>query len=162
MRSTLLLIVLLVSFECAAQEMQHIGWVDLVPKSDRQKQMMDRYREVNHSGNDIGEQPNYGFVRPILNGAIIQISGFIVEIEPESTGKQEYFLVPYVGACIHVPPPPMNQIIRLVFNTVLPQVDTWEYVSLEGTLTTDMFATESMTVGYQLMASHFEKIKSPL
>ena len=27
------------------------------------------------------------------------------------TSVQQFLLVPYVGACIHVPPPPPNQIV---------------------------------------------------
>jgi hypothetical protein len=42
----------------------------------------------------------------------VKIAGYIVPIEYND--KQvitEFFLVPYCGACIHVPPPPPNQII---------------------------------------------------
>ena len=47
-----------------------------------------------------------------LNGAMVRIPGFIVplEFDDEQTVTQ-FFLVPYFGACLHMPPPPPNQII---------------------------------------------------
>jgi len=47
-----------------------------------------------------------------LNGAIIRIGGYPVPLETNAKGEvTEFFLVPYPGACIHVPPPPPNQLI---------------------------------------------------
>ena len=47
-----------------------------------------------------------------LNGSMVRIPGFIVplEFDDEQTVTQ-FFLVPYFGACLHMPPPPPNQII---------------------------------------------------
>lgn len=42
----------------------------------------------------------------------IRLPGFIVPLEfDDDMNIREFFLVPYYGACIHVPPPPPNQII---------------------------------------------------
>ena len=42
----------------------------------------------------------------------IRIPGFIVPLESsKSQMVTEFFIVPYFGACIHMPPPPPNQII---------------------------------------------------
>lgn len=50
--------------------------------------------------------------RPEFNGADIRLPGFIVPLEfDDDMNIREFFLVPYYGACIHVPPPPPNQII---------------------------------------------------
>jgi uncharacterized protein len=49
-----------------------------------------------------------------LDGQMLRIPGFIVPLEEDSEGRvTEFFLVPYVGACIHVPPPPPNQIVYI-------------------------------------------------
>ena len=51
-------------------------------------------------------------VNPELDGAHVRIPGFIVPLERRADGAiSEFFLVPYFGACIHVPPPPPNQIV---------------------------------------------------
>ncbi len=42
----------------------------------------------------------------------IRLPGFVVPLEfDDEMNIREFFLVPYYGACIHVPPPPPNQII---------------------------------------------------
>ena len=48
-----------------------------------------------------------------LSGKAVRIPGYLLPLE--FTGKRvtEFFLVPYVGACIHIPPPPPNQIIHV-------------------------------------------------
>src|SRR5690606_27310233 len=47
-----------------------------------------------------------------LDGLQVRVPGFVVPLERSADGLlSEFFLVPYFGACIHVPPPPPNQII---------------------------------------------------
>jgi hypothetical protein len=46
-----------------------------------------------------------------LDGKRVRIGGYVVPLDFESTTVKEFLLVPFVGACIHVPPPPANQII---------------------------------------------------
>lgn len=53
-----------------------------------------------------------------LNGKKISIPGFMVPLEDDAQQVSEFLLVPYAGACIHVPPPPPNQMVyvKLVHN----------------------------------------------
>ena len=45
-----------------------------------------------------------------------RIPGFVVPLKTtEDIRILEFFLVPYYGACIHVPPPPPNQIIHVKY-----------------------------------------------
>jgi hypothetical protein len=46
-----------------------------------------------------------------LNGKQIRLPGYILPLEMSGSQVTEFLLVPYVGACIHVPPPPPNQIV---------------------------------------------------
>tara|TARA_B100000676_G_C18088507_1_gene857285 strand:+ start:5408 stop:6067 length:660 start_codon:yes stop_codon:yes gene_type:complete len=48
-----------------------------------------------------------------LNGRFIRLAGYILPLEFNESGVDEFFLVPYIGACIHVPPPPPNQIVYI-------------------------------------------------
>jgi hypothetical protein len=44
----------------------------------------------------------------------IRIPGFIVPLETdEQQNITEFFIVPYFGACIHLPPPPPNQMLHV-------------------------------------------------
>ena len=45
------------------------------------------------------------------NGKLVRIPGYLVPLEYDGTGVSAALLVPYVGACIHVPPPPANQMV---------------------------------------------------
>jgi hypothetical protein len=55
---------------------------------------------------------------PALNNAHIKLPGFVVPLERGKDGLiDEFFLVPYFGACIHVPPPPPNQIVYVKMRT---------------------------------------------
>lgn len=46
-----------------------------------------------------------------LQGKRISIPGFMVPLEDDAEQVTEFLLVPYAGACIHVPPPPPNQMV---------------------------------------------------
>ena len=46
-----------------------------------------------------------------LAGKRVNIPGFMVPLEDDLEDVTEFLLVPYAGACIHVPPPPPNQIV---------------------------------------------------
>lgn len=51
-------------------------------------------------------------VNQALDGKTIKLPGFVVPLTVSADGVvSEFLLVPYVGACIHVPPPPPNQIV---------------------------------------------------
>jgi hypothetical protein len=49
-----------------------------------------------------------------LNGAEIRLADFVVPLEHEGSALREFLLVPCFGACIHVPPPPANQVVHAV------------------------------------------------
>ena len=46
-----------------------------------------------------------------LDQKSVRLAGYALPLEFSGTGVNEFLLVPYVGACIHVPPPPPNQIV---------------------------------------------------
>ncbi len=46
-----------------------------------------------------------------LNKKLVSVPGFMVPLEDDADQVSEFLLVPFAGACIHVPPPPPNQMI---------------------------------------------------
>ncbi len=52
---------------------------------------------------------------PELDKREIKIPGYLLPLEFEGQTVTEFLLVPYVGACIHVPPPPPNQIVQVSY-----------------------------------------------
>lgn len=49
-----------------------------------------------------------------LIGQEIRIPGYLLPLEIRNRKAVEFLLVPTVGACIHTPPPPANQLIHVV------------------------------------------------
>ncbi len=100
---------LLMPAAARAASYQEITWDDLVPPGIP-------YAEVIGEG-DLDEQTDTW--RPIfdengvklnaaLDGQKIKMPGYITPLEITSDGMTEFLLVPYLGACIHVPPPPLE------------------------------------------------------
>lgn len=48
-----------------------------------------------------------------LDGREVRIAGYLLPLESSDTAIMEFLLVPYVGACIHFPMPPSNQIVHV-------------------------------------------------
>lgn len=74
-------------------------------------------------------------VEPAINGQRVKIPGFVVPLERKGDEVSEFLLVPYFGACVHVPPPPSNQIIHVVPSKPVKGMRTMETFWISGTLT---------------------------
>lgn len=89
-------------------------------------------------------------IRPDLDGKPIRIAGFVVPLEGTAQSLTEFLLVPYFGACIHVPPPPSNQIIHIKSSKPLSGVRSMDAIWVSGTLHTAITDTAMGTSGYRL------------
>lgn len=90
-------------------------------------------------------------IRPEYNNRKVKIPGFIVPLEfSENQNVTSFFLVPYFGACIHVPPPPPNQIIYGEYPKGFRLESLYDPFWLEGTLTTDVTALDLGTSAYTM------------
>jgi len=54
-------------------------------------------------------------VNETLNQKQIRLAGYVLPLEMDGMKVTEFLLVPYVGACIHEPVPPANQIVLVKF-----------------------------------------------
>lgn len=163
-----------------ASTVQTLEWTDLLPPEDLAK--MEALPEVSHEG---GEGPANGLkqqmnnndpsnqdpanqawaevlqsanVRGELNGKKVKIPGFIVPIEyDEAQNITAFFLVPYFGACIHVPPPPPNQIIFVTNAKGLKADMIYNPFWIEGTLTTATMSHDLANSAYSLKADNISE-----
>lgn len=69
-----------------------------------------------------------------LNNANIEISGYLLPLNFDQGKANEFLLVPWVGACIHTPAPPKNQIIFLRTSEWMSAVELYDPVMLSGKL----------------------------
>ena len=87
-----------------------------------------------------------------LNGKRVRIGGYIVPLDFEATTIKEFLLVPFVGACIHVPPPPANQIVYVKAEKGFALAGQFDPVWVTGTMKTETAFTGLADAGYTLDA----------
>jgi uncharacterized protein len=92
-----------------------------------------------------------------LNGKRVKIGGYVVPLDFESTTVKEFLLVPFVGACIHVPPPPSNQIVYVKSDKGFEISDAFDPVTVTGTIKTETAFTGLADAGYSLEAETVER-----
>lgn len=92
-----------------------------------------------------------------MNEQPVRIPGFIVPLEfDEEQAVTRFFLVPFFGACIHVPPPPPNQIIFIEYPQGLKLEALYDPFWVSGVLKTTMIENEVATSAYSMVMDTFE------
>jgi hypothetical protein len=91
-----------------------------------------------------------------LDGRRVRIGGYVVSLDFEATKVKEFLLVPFVGACIHVPPPPANQIVYVKSDKGFEVSGMFEPVWVTGTLKVSAAFTGLAEAGYSLQAETVE------
>lgn len=92
-----------------------------------------------------------------LDGQTVRIPGFVVPLEGDGRTIREFLLVPYFGACVHVPPPPSNQLIHVMPAQPIP--GNWDMtpVWVVGELAVTRFDSSLGSAGYRLRAQAVEE-----
>ncbi|MET1219225.1 MAG: DUF3299 domain-containing protein [Glaciecola sp.] len=143
-RFSLLLFAVLCHASVLAKTPKELYWEDMVPEDFVTSEVT-----VDHMNNMTQAQPNAP-VRVELDGQFVKIPGFVVPLEGTATETSEFLLVPYFGACIHVPPPPSNQIVFVKFAEPVPIDNLYDAVWVTGTLTTERWTGDIASVSYSL------------
>jgi hypothetical protein len=150
-------------------------WEDLIPASEREIMLemmeltrnphgipVDPDKDLNEQLNrvfDLTQDPDYqGLmnsinVRAELDQQDIRLPGFIVPLEMnEENAIVEFFLVPYYGACIHVPPPPPNQIVFVRYEKGLQLQEIWKPFYVSGRIFTELHEDDIAVTAYTMAA----------
>lgn len=89
-----------------------------------------------------------------LEGRAVRVAGFVVPLELDAENRVvEFFLVPWFGACLHLPPPPPNQLILVRSDRGVPPGHPEEPVWVEGILGTEVTDHELGRAAYVLAAT---------
>ncbi|WP_420560759.1 DUF3299 domain-containing protein [Tepidicaulis sp.] len=145
-----------------------LSWEDLMPPGEEER-LMELYEQQMSTMPDMSLIPEGSAAdKPIqfgtynvvedLNGKNIRIPGFMVPFELNAGEVTEFLLVPYFGACIHVPPPPPNQIIYVTAKEDV--LFTWDAVWIEGVLKTDKHLNDLGNAAYTLELTKVEAYES--
>lgn len=168
-----LILVALPAFYVKADAFKTIEWTDLMPEEDLK--LLEQMPEVSHDYSQPspfdedyqGDDPaakqwtqilQSAGVRSEYNNSKVRIPGFIVPLEfDDQQNVTSFFLVPYFGACIHVPPPPPNQIIYVSGAKNLKADMIYSPFWISGTLTTEKMTHDLANAAYSLKADKIEE-----
>ncbi len=102
-----------------------------------------------------------------LNGRQVRMPGYALPLEYSGTQITEFLLVPWVGACIHTPPPPPNQIVYVKLDEGIENQGRFTPMWVTGEMTVKaatknlylVDGSSGIDVGYSLEASQVEPYK---
>lgn len=144
-----------------ANELQQIDWRDLLPASERKKYNPDAPAPM-HGPLGEGGPPAVQVVTTSVNRdldqALVKLPGFIVPIGEAKNGTvREFYLVPYIGEDIHVPPPPSNQMVYVRSTTGVAIEAVHEAYWVTGKMRVETRTTPLGTSAYSLVANKVEQ-----
>lgn len=172
-----LFICLNLSLVASASDFEEIDWTDLLPAEDLHAlenppayldEIEDGSVEDELSSSMVGAleqstQPDDSYQQALIStnivesfdGQDIRLPGFIVPVNMNDTQEvTEFFLVPYFGACIHLPPPPPNQIIYVRHEAGIKIDDIYTPYWVEGRLETSLTENDVAVSAYAMHADN--------
>ena len=161
MRRALLALLLLTTTPLWAAQPKELTWSEMIPP-DAAPEVPDMapMHDLSQLGNLNPEAapaakqdlPNAPVV-PALNGQHVRLPGYIVPLEVNEDGRTtDFLLVPYFGACIHVPPPPSNQIVHVTSKVGVKLEELYQPYWIEGAMQVKPSTSELADAGYQMDA----------
>lgn len=115
------------------------GWEQQLEEDPEQQAYMDALQSFD--------------VNPDLVNKRIMLPGFVVPTAFDEDRKvTEFFLVPFFGACIHLPPPPPNQIIHVTYERGLELENFYDAHVVHGLLTAETVRHDLADSAYRLQA----------
>ena len=81
-------------------------------------------------------------VNETLNEQQVRLAGYVLPLEMDGLKITEFLLVPYVGACIHEPVPPANQIVLVKFAQGIEVDGQFTPVWVQGKMSTQIGTTK--------------------
>ena len=143
-----------------ADDFIDLEWTDLVPEGQQVIPPMLQGLLDHDQPPLSSQQPESSGVRTEWNGQVIRLPGFIVPIEYSGTGVTAFILVPFVGACVHVPPPPANQLVFVTTSEPYESGGLYEPVNVVGMFGVSSISTHLADIGYALSADLVEPFGS--
>lgn len=147
----------------SAEPPQELDWDSLMPDDFRPDKIMEKYGDISELDDtdprakkmldELEAAWNKAPVVQGLDGKRVKLPGFVVPLEGDGQKLSEFLLVPYYGACIHVPPPPPNQTVYVK----VPKGDArirraFDTVWVSGVMSAKPFTSDLATAGYQIQA----------
>lgn len=162
MSRALLALLLLVALPLWAAEPRDLAWVEMIPPdAPPEVPNMKPLHDLSQMSDALSaesapaakqDMPNAPVVQS-LDGQQVRLPGYIVPLEVSEEGRTtEFLLVPYFGACIHVPPPPSNQIVHVKSAVGVKLDELYQPYWIEGPMQVKASSSEIADAGYQMDA----------
>ncbi|QLI81050.1 DUF3299 domain-containing protein [Chitinibacter fontanus] len=133
------------------------------------KLLKEDFKDLNPLINEIEafEKKRTGEMTAALNGETVQIDGYLLPLKQNGKKVTEFLLVPVIGACIHVPAPPPNQMVVVQYPKGYDQGDLFAPITVQGKLIIKASkanlsladGASDVAVGYQMVATEVREYK---
>lgn len=90
------------------------------------------------------------------DGKLVRIAGFAVPLEDSLLFVRSFLLVPNAMACIHVPPPPPNQIVQVTLKKSVGIRDLWGPLWVTGNIAIHQVTSQYGSASYEMQGLHVE------
>ena len=149
---------------------RELTWIQLVPPG---WDPMKRFKDLNlgrMSDNsprmaslmaDLRDELDNAPLVESLQDNAVKLPGYVVPLQTDRDGVREFLLVPYFGACIHMPPPPANQIVLVRLAQPAKQLRAMDTVWASGVMKLDRQPSDMGVSGYRLDTARVEAYRSP-
>lgn len=162
MLRAVLALLLLVALPLWAAEPRQLDWAEMIPPdAPKVVPKMVAIHDLSQLSNALAaesapaarQQSPAAPVVKALDGQQVKLPGYIVPLEVSDEGRTtEFLLVPYYGACIHVPPPPSNQIVHVTSEIGVKIDELYQPFWIEGPMLVKASSSELAEAGYQMEA----------
>jgi hypothetical protein len=143
-----------------------LEWEALIPEEWQPDKIMARYNADGLADDDPRAQELMDELQALwekapvvqnLDGKRVKLPGFVVPLDTDGQKTGEFLLVPYYGACIHVPPPPANQTVHVQTEKGHEYPgELFDTVWVIGTLRVESSTSNLAEAGYRLEATRID------
>lgn len=155
--------------QAIAQELRVLEWADLVPEHIASQRLLEDLAADAEMGFSLDtEEDRLGMSEREaasdikstlvydLEDTRVKLPGYAIPISLEGAGTTEFLLAPYIGACIHVPPPPPNQIVFVRLEKPYEFDGLFDPIWVTGQMFTTAMRSELADIGYRIDAEEIE------
>jgi hypothetical protein len=149
-----------------------LEWDDLIPADWQPEKLFEEYDADNLEDDDPRAQELMDKLKALwaqapvveaLDGRQVRLPGFVVPLDTDAKEIAEFLLVPYFGACIHVPPPPANQTVYVVTaENAAYRGELFDTVWVEGRMRVEPFSDDLGDAGYKIEDAKVSVYEEPL
>ena len=136
---------------------RQLGWDELIPPGVPYSEIIGEGEIDEANDRWLPQFDEHGTkLNQSLDNAYVKLPGYIIPLEFKGEGVTQFVMVPYVGACIHTPPPPPNQLVFVDTKTPWGSDRLWDAVWVTGQMRHQLQSTAVAATGYALQADLIE------